>query len=341
MFKPLFEISPKLLENIKRIAVLIENLNNKKYPEVVLAEFEKSAREISAYSSTSIEGNPLPLTEVKKILKSQPAHIRDTEKEVLNYNNALIELEKISSDKSTTLNIELLNSIQKNVTSGLIKESGSGKIRTEPVVVNDPREKKVVYIPPDAKDAPDLLKKLSDFTLSNENLDSLIVAGIFHKQFVLIHPYIDGNGRTVRLATKLLLAKLGINTFRLFSFENYYNKNVTRYFQFVGERGDYYELKDKINFTPWLEYFTDGIIDELLRVEKELTGKEIKTSGQIKEHHQIILDYIKQHGFISDKIYSGLCKRSKASRNGDFNRLIKLGLIEREGKGKATIYKLK
>ena len=89
MFQPNYAITDKLLANIKRITSLINDLNNRRFPEVVLAEFEKAARAISTYASASIEGNPLPLTEVKKILKSKPAHIRDSEKEVLNYNQAL------------------------------------------------------------------------------------------------------------------------------------------------------------------------------------------------------------------------------------------------------------
>ena len=97
------------------------------------------------------------------------------------------------------------------------------------------------------------------------------------------HPFMDGNGRTTRLATKVLLTQMGLNTFNLFSFENYYNKNVTRYFQYVGERGDYYDLKDKIDFTNWLEYFTEGIIDELLRVQEILPQITTNPANELQE----------------------------------------------------------
>ena len=76
---------------------------------------------------------------------------------------------------------------------------------------------------------------------------------------------------------------MGLNTFNLFSFENYYNKNVTRYFQYVGERGDYYDLKDKIDFTNWLEYFTEGIIDELLRVQEILPQITTNPANELQE----------------------------------------------------------
>ena len=169
----------------------------------------------------------------------------------------------------------------------------------------------------------------------------MIIAGIFHKQFVIIHPFVDGNGRTARLATKVLLAGMGLNTFNLFSFENYYNQNVTKYFQNVGLIGNYYDVKEDINYTSWLEYFTDGIIDELLRVGGELAKSGSTPATTLQSYHQAILGSIKQKGFTKDSDYAQLTKRARPTRNLDFKKLIELGLIEKQGKGKATYYILK
>jgi len=342
MFKPKYTVSSKLLENIKRITTLIYDLNNKRFSKLVLMELIKCAHEISAYASTSIEGNPLPLTDVKKIIKTHPKHIRDSEREVLNYNNALVWLDKTTKKKDFGFDLSFVLDIHKSVVDGLMPSSRCGKLRKEAVFVNDPVKRKTVYWPPDQQDMKPLMKDLFDFVTKNKNkIDSLILAGIFHKQFVIIHPFMDGNGRTVRLATKVLLSAMGVNTFNLFSFENYYNQNVTKYFENVGVKGNYYDIGEKVDFTMWLEYFTDGIIDELLRVSKILEKKSISPKTIIKSHHQKILDYIKEYDFISDSIYSGLTERAKPTRTQDLNHLIDLGLIERVGKGKATIYRLK
>jgi len=134
------------------------------------------------------------------------------------------------------------------------------------VVVYEPRSQDVVYLPPNHEDVPALMPSLIAFVEKNRGiLEPRLLDGLFHKQMVGIHPFMDGNGRTTRLATKLLLAGLGLNTFTLFSFENYYNQNVTRYFQNVGLFGDYYDLAPDLDFTPWLVYFAEGILDELLR----------------------------------------------------------------------------
>jgi Fic family protein len=340
MFKPKYTITNRLLANIKRIAALTAELNNCSFPKVVLVAMERAAREISAFSSTSIEGNPLPLTEVKRILKNRPEHLRDTEREVINYNQALEELNRSLSQGEIRLNLALILGIQKRITSGLLEKHRCGRLRTEPVFVNNPRTRKTVYWPPDQQDVKPLLNDLLDHINSNRgSIDPIILAGLFHKQFVIIHPFIDGNGRTARLATKVILAAMGVNTFNLFSFENYYNRNVSKYFEQVGVLGNYYDLKDRIDLTLWLEYFTDGIIDELLRVGKELKASALSPATTLKPYHQEILDQIKERGFITDQQYAGSTKRARATRNLDFNKLIALGLIKKYGKGKGTYYK--
>lgn len=342
MFIPKYTVTNRLLGNIKRIAEIVTELNSRSFSKVVLMEMQKRAREISAFSSTSIEGNPLPLSDVKRILKNRPEYIRDSEKEVLNYNKALIELDELIKKDSVSFNLNLLRQIQKTVTAGLIAKHCWGHIRQEPVFVNDPRTRQTIYFPPDHEVVIPLLEEMIEFLKKNAKvIDPLILAGIFHKQFVIIHPFIDGNGRTSRLATKILLAKMGLDTFYLFSFENYYNQNVTKYFEEVGELGNYYDLKDKIDLTSWLEYFTDGIIDELLRVKKELEKEAVTPDAILQEHHQKIINRIKEKGFITDKEYSKLTKRAKATRNLDFRKLIDLKLLVKTGKGKATYYKLK
>lgn len=342
MFQPRYTISDRLLANIKRINSLVNELNNRRFPDVVLLELERTAREVSSYASTSIEGNPLPLTEVKKILKSRPDHIRDSEKEVLNYNQALKDLNKRLNETEIQLSLKLILDIQKQVTDGLLPDFEAGHLREKAVVINDPRIGQVVYLPPEVNEVKSLMEDLVAFIVKNKHLiDPLILAGIFHKQMVIIHPFMDGNGRTTRLITKVLLAEMGLNTFNLFSFENYYNQNVTKYFQTVGELGDYSELVEKIDFTNWLEYFTEGIIDELLRVEKLLPKIAMNPETQLRVHHLKIIEYIQELGFISDQEYAKLVNRAKATRTKDFKKLQELGLIERKGKGRATYYILK
>lgn len=336
MFEPKYQLNTALLNNIVKIKNLISKLNDQKFSELVLARFEKDSYAISAHASTSIEGNPIPLTDVRKILKNAPNHIRDTEKEILNYNKVLLYLNTLVS-KPKPITSKFICITQSMVIESLIDKKNIGKFRIGPVVVNDPRKRKITYIPPNVDDVNILMNELISYLEKEYNTtDPLILAGIFHKQFVIIHPFMDGNGRTARLVTKYLLARMGLDTFRLFSFENYYNQNVTKYFSFVGVLGDYYDIKRKIDFTDWLIYFTDGIIDELLRVENLL--KNSITPKRITLYEKVIIEYIKKHGSISKSEYGKITDRAHSTQILDFKRLVDKNIISKQGKGKATYY---
>ncbi|MBI1909831.1 MAG: Fic family protein [Deltaproteobacteria bacterium] len=342
MFQPKFSVSDLLLNNIKKIAIFTTELNRQSFSKTVLASFEKKANVLSTHTSTSIEGNPLPLTEVKKLLKSRPENIRDTEREILNYNRILEEMNEKIKRGSIAIDIPFICCVQQEITTGLIEKFRCGKLRTEPIFVNDPRSGKTVYWSPDHRDVPKMMDNLIRFVKEKRgHIEPLILAGIFHKELVIIHPFMDGNGRTARLVAKALLADMGLNTFNLFSFENYYNKNVAAYFQNVGILGNYYELSDTIDFTQWLEYFTGGIIDELLRVKKELETELASPELVLQSHHKKLLDFIKKNDFITDRDYSKLTQRAKATRALDFKKLLEMDLIKRFGKGRLTHYKMK
>lgn len=338
MFSPKYTITNSLSINMRKVGELVGEFNSIKLSEISLVKMENNARAISAFSSTSIEGNPLGLTDVKKILKSSPKHILDTEKEVLNYNSVLKMLdEKIKKGENFDLSHDLICKIQSMVVCNLLRKDYVGKYRKEPVFVNDPVQGKTVYLPPDAKDVFDLMNELIEFINSNEKrIDPLILAGIFHKQMVVIHPFMDGNGRTTRLLTKVLLVNLGINTFPLFSFENFYNNNVSKYFQNVGLFGNYHDIFKNVDFTFWLEYFVSGILDELKRVKQELS----KYKPRLKEHHKKIINYIEENGSISSEEYSKLADRARSTRIKDFKELTDLEIISSVGSGKSTYYVL-
>ncbi|MBT3092597.1 MAG: Fic family protein [Candidatus Thiodiazotropha sp. (ex Lucina pensylvanica)] len=337
---PKYTISNKLLSTIREIGESIGELKSLYLSDQDFAKLEIEARELSSYASTSIEGNPLPLTDVKRLLKTRKEHVRDTEREVLNYNNALQSLYADVRSGKFKLDIKTLEKIQGQVVHGLMDNPAHcGVVRKAPVIIRNPRKiDEIVFIPPDSKDIRKLTGDLFKFIEGNiGKIDPIILAGIFHRQCVIIHPFIDGNGRTTRLLTTAILGKAGLDLFEIFSFENYYNRNITRYFKAVGLEGDYYDLKDDIDFSAWLEYFADGILDELRRVRKALP-EQSEPKPRLEPHHRQILAYIEEHGSITQREYCQISSRSLASRKLDFDKLLKMGLIETKGIGRGTYY---
>lgn len=338
-WKPQYTITDKLLFIIREIGQAIGEIKSFPLSEKTFAKLEIKARELSTYASTSIEGNPLPLTDVKQLLKTKAVHILDTEREVLNYNQALQEIYTAVRSQRFTLNIKTLEKVQKQVVDGLLDNPAHcGRLRQAPVLIRHPqRPDEIVFVPPDVGDVKRLTSEMMKFINAHfGKIDPIILAGLFHRQCVIIHPFIDGNGRTTRLLTTAILGKSGLDLFEIFSFENYYNQNITRYFKAVGLTGDYYDHKGNVDFTHWLEYFAEGILNELSRVRK--TFPTVANAPRLEPHHQQILKFIHQHGSITQREYGTISSRSLAARKLDFARLLKLKLIMSKGTGRGTYY---
>ena len=147
--------------------------------------------------------------------------IRDTEREVLNYNQALEWLQKKVLAGEFSPSAEMFSHLQGMVVAGLMDNPVDiGAIRQRPVVIRDPRSPgDTVFMPPDHRDVPNLLNDLMNFVQANlQEIDPVILAGLFHKQAVIIHPYMDGNGRSTRLMSTALLGLSGLDLFTIFSF---------------------------------------------------------------------------------------------------------------------------
>ncbi len=341
LWKPKYIVTDKLLYTIRQIGEAIGEIRSFQFQPGSIALLESQARELSTFASTSIEGNPLPLTDVKRIIKNQPEHVRDTEREIINYNLALQTIYKQVNDKSFKLTQSSLEKTQHRVVDQLMDNpSDMGKLRQRAVVIRSPLHlDDVIFIPPDYQDVPQLLEQLIHYIQSNTGkIDPIILAGIFHRQHVIIHPFMDGNGRTTRLITTAILGSAGFDFFEMFSFESYYNRNITRYFKEVGLTGDYYDLHNEIDFTAWLEYFADGILDELKRVQKIFPTT--LTQQRLEPHLHKLLAYMQEHDSITQKQYGVFSNRSLAARKQDFKKLIDLKLIQINGGGRSTYYRL-
>jgi Fic family protein len=102
----------------------------------------------------------------------------------------------------------------------------------------------IVYMPPEAKDVPSLMRAMLRWVHEAQDVPCPIVAGIAHYQFATIHPYYDGNGRTARLLTTLILHLGGYDLKGLYSLEEYYARNLGAYY--IGDK-----LRKRGNCQGW------------------------------------------------------------------------------------------
>jgi Fic family protein len=270
-FQPLFTITPRIANALIRIEAVRQSIQDLPITPLVLKTLRETARLFTTHYSTMIEGNRLTQEEVIQVVKSNahfPGRERD-EHEVKGFYAALDELEAwltrslpITEKRIQTLHALLLSNGRKQVKPTPYRDGQN--------VIRDSLSGGIVYMPPESKDVPALMKALLTWLGDERELPIPLKAGIVHYQFATIHPYYDGNGRTARLLTNFVLHLGGYDLKGIYSLEEYYARNLDAYYAAltVGPSHNYYMGRAEADITKWVEYFCDGMAEAFERVKK-------------------------------------------------------------------------
>ena len=169
-------------------------------------------------------------------------------------------------------------------------------------------------------------------------LSPILLAGIGHHQMVTIHPFTDGNGRTARALATLILYLHGYDIKKMFALEDYYNLNRPVYYQMIDE------ARKKNDLTKWLEYFSQGLLQEMQKVLQEVERFSLiekypkKEPVYLPKRQRRILDFVAINGQITRSEAVKDLQVSPRTAYRDLDSLVKLGLLQRKGKGPGTFY---
>ena len=255
---PKFSITPLMAQKLMEIEAAKAYFDHHPLPAAAEAELRHQARLRSTHYSTRIEGNRLTLAETANAIEEKRTfrgRERDV-KEVQNYWNALIQMERWA-DSGAPMTEDLVRRLHALVEKG--PRAKATPYRKGQNVIRDSRAGTIVYLPPEAKDVPALMASLVGWCRKAEkdHLPVPILAGLAHYQFVTIHPYLDGNGRTARLLATFLLFRGGYGLQGFFSLEEHHAQNLPAYYQAlaVHPHHNYYEGRESADLTLWLDYF--------------------------------------------------------------------------------------
>lgn len=342
MFKPKFTISNSInqaLAQIERFRGFLEAANlSKDWIKLM----QKKALILEAYHTTHIEGTHLSLDQAKKLLdkKSVPGVNQEDKQELLNYSAAFDFVSAYLLDK-------------KPITQGLIRQIHAilvqkvrgnsampGEYRKVQNFVVNSKTHEIIYTPPAAYDVPILMKELIEWLNKESEIHPILVSGIAQFQFVHIHPFLDGNGRTARLLSTLYLYKTGYDFKRLFTISEYYDRKRAQYYEAIQS-----VRENDLDLSLWLEYFCNGLVTQLKelhnntenKIKLDLICSEKKLSKNQKKVLELALE-----GSFTLKDYIKLCpSSSKRTLQRDLSTLQKLDLIEPVGHTRKRCYHLK
>ena len=198
----------------EEITDLLQKIDEKKarldshrpFPSHVIHSIKESLSIEWTYNSNSIEGNTLTLQETKMVIEDGftvgGKSLREYF-ETVNHHDAIARVETLATPDYVLRERDILDVHE--LVLDRIDKNFSGRIRNAGVRISGAN-----FVPPNARVVPELFEELIIWVNEESgDVHSVLKAAIFHHRFVWIHPFFDGNGRTVRLVFNLLLMKVG------------------------------------------------------------------------------------------------------------------------------------
>jgi Fic family protein len=216
-----------------------------------------------------------------------------------------------------------------------------GQYRTIQNYLGNPFSDNISYTFPAPKEVQKLMQKLNHFINTGKELDQLLLPGIFHFIFIAIHPFINGNGRTVRVIEDFLLKKASYNLKNFYNLSEYYYNNLKQYHLNLNAG------RDQKDLTYFIEFYLQGILNSQKNVfvEKNLLERlyklhEISEWKNFDLFDKKILNYLAKNNELTIKktIKLSSKKLSAEAIRLRFQKYIHLGLMRKIGDFKNAKY---
>ncbi|TDE30452.1 Fic family protein [Flavobacterium ranwuense] len=212
-------------------------------------------------------------------------------------------------------------------------------------VTSGPMGKETIHFEaPSADKVPTEMNVFLDWFNSNQDIDPVLKAAFAHLWFVTIHPFEDGNGRITRAITDMQLARADQSKQRFHSMSA----------QIQAERDTYYAIlestqKGDLDITDWLEWFLDCLLRSMAQTDETIaailkrtqfweTHRTTNFNSRQQKMLELLLDDF--FGKLTVSKYAKITKVSTDTSLRDIQDLMGKGIIEQEGSGRSTSYKL-
>ncbi len=274
-------------------------------------QLRRNNRIRSIHSSLRIEANTLSLNEVRDVINGHPV-IGDRQ-EIQEVKNAYAAYGMIPEiDPSSEKQLKEIHGVMTYLT---VEESGAYRQGAEGVFSGD----KCIFIAPPPNMVPELMKDLLSWVKEYEGkVHPLIMAAVFHYEFVFIHPFSDGNGRMARLWHTAILYRWR-KVFEYIPLESQIERFQDRY----------YEVIAKCNANGNSDLFIEFMLDMIDQVLDGFIAQIDKANAETSEYIKKMLDFMEYDvPYTSSDIMSGLGLKSKETlRKNYLHPAIELGLI--------------
>lgn len=329
-----FEYSDRIVQLLMRIAA------TKPYIEQYLGnplevQLLRQAKILAITYSNQIEGNRLEERGVTQALEQKNLESDDKDIiEVRNYRDALDYAETLAEDRRR-LRINDMCDLQKLVTKDLIGDKKQwGHIRSIRVDIVDANSGKRIDEVPESHFLKELLNDLWRWLDDQSESNSFVRAFAFHYLAVAIHPFADGNGRTMRLMQHLLLLKDGEQIARFVPSETAIMATRDRYYSSIRR------CKSLGSINPIVEYLAECFAvaaEKVIEDSKNLVRNSLDRKPAARHEKILSLGRRKSEFGIQDviKILADVPRRTIER---DLETLVREKKLEAKGEKRARVY---
>ncbi|MDZ4278436.1 MAG: Fic family protein [Dehalococcoidia bacterium] len=311
--------------------------------------FQESARYTSVHTSTAIEGNTLDYDAAMVVLVEGADEDQPLEVEKVNLDEAYELMASLVEDKTTKIDQGIIRTMNSIVLKGLpdAKARNRGKFRVGPSLIVSASTGEVRYRPPPPQWVPELMDNfVDDVNRWMRECPGPVAAALAHFGLISIHPFDDGNGRTARLVADMILNLTGFAADGMIAVSEVFHDNLTGYYDALREsQGD--EFKEEVDVTPFVRFHTEALASAAVMLEEHAIrfrrGQDEfarRVDGVLNERQVIGLMFMAGIGAVSTSYYARLTKSSQATALSDLNVLVEKRLVDREGAGKSTRYRI-
>lgn len=349
MYSPKYIINNGILKNIGVVEACREVIENAPLVPSFEKQFQSDAIVRTVHHGTHIEGNDLSLMQTRKILEGEQVYGKPRDiQEVINYRNVMTLLDELAHKRGEYTKEDLLD-IHKATVEKIVSNEKVGVFRNTQVVIKKEGTGEVILKPPPFVEVPYLVEDYFTWLNkeSSKEIHPILRAGITHYVLVAIHPFVEGNGRTVRAFTQLILMREGYNIKRFFALEEHFDEDLADYYNALYKVDEQSPNIVSRDLTPWLEYFTEVVAVELNKIKNKVRKLSLDTRMKTKFGEQITLSdrQMRLMEYIADKKEAPMTDLKNVVKMvsedtilRDLQDLIKKGIIKKEGSTKATRY---
>lgn len=311
-YVPPYTISNRMLKLVSDISEKVGRISSHKELESK-PHLRRNNRIRSIHSSLKIEANSLSLSEVRDVINGHL--VLGDRKEIQEVKNAYAAYEKISEINPSS--ISELKKMHAIMTYRTVNESGTFRKGEEGVFSGD----QCIFVAPPADMVSGLVKDLLSWVKKNEGIvHPLIMAAIFHYEFVFIHPFADGNGRMARLWHTVLLYRWR-SIFEFIPLESQIEK-----FQ-----SEYYDAIEKCHVNGNSDVFIEFMLEMIDRILDEVITQVNQVNAYTSEYVKRLLEVMEYDvPYTANAIMELLGLKSKETlRKNYINPAIELGAVRR------------